>query len=268
MPDLLNQPIKIGRTPAFRAAEIGNVEVLQALATLGSDLKIKDNCGLNLAHIAALMGRIEVLRELKRLSPDLLNETSDEGATPAFIAAQEGRVPVLQTLYDLGIDVNKPLEDRTTPVHVAVVRGHLEVLQKLKQLKADFKLANRAGMTAAHLAVVCNAHKELIELLIDSEVDFSFKCRTTKADIEAFSKNKGDDVQQKVQKFIASFAENAPILLSPLEFAQLMGNNEIIALWEKKLKSSKQDQRLFSPAACQNLSSVDPQLGGAQPGFC
>mmetsp|Transcript_220 Transcript_220/g.273 ORF Transcript_220/g.273 Transcript_220/m.273 type:complete len:85 (-) Transcript_220:90-344(-) len=61
--------------------------------------------------------------------------TTDHGATPLYIAAQQGHVEVVRLLIEAGVDPNIPLTTtvRATPVLTAHEHGHHEVVELLKQ---------------------------------------------------------------------------------------------------------------------------------------
>eukprot|EP00092_Neocalanus_flemingeri_P106514 GFUD01136673.1.p4 GENE.GFUD01136673.1~~GFUD01136673.1.p4 ORF type:complete len:116 (-),score=40.30 GFUD01136673.1:110-457(-) len=63
---------------------------------------------------------------------------SAKGVTPAFIAAQEGHLPVLKALAEAGANLEiKGGKYEMTPLAVAAVVGQLEILQFLADLDAE-----------------------------------------------------------------------------------------------------------------------------------
>ena len=58
----------------------------------------------------------------------------EDGATPAFIAAQQGHVAAIRVLHEFGADLNKSKADGATPVLIAAQRGHVDALRVLADL--------------------------------------------------------------------------------------------------------------------------------------
>ena len=52
---------------------------------------------------------------------------TDDGATPLFIAAQEGHVEVVRFLVESGANKDQGMADGATPLFKAAEEGHLEV---------------------------------------------------------------------------------------------------------------------------------------------
>ena len=82
-----------------------------------------------------------------------LTATQDKtGLTPAHEAAANARAEVLQTLYDLRVNLSARDKSGQTPVHVAASHGHGGVLRKLKELGLSVSSRDESGSTAAHKA--------------------------------------------------------------------------------------------------------------------
>ena len=60
-----------------------------------------------------------------------------DGATPLFMAAQEGQLEVARLLLNANADTDKATQDGATPFDVAAQRGHLEVLRLLQESNTD-----------------------------------------------------------------------------------------------------------------------------------
>ena len=84
-----------------------------------------------------------------------VNETTQCGFTPLFVAAQNGHLEVVRALVtELGANVNQ-VNQGSTPLRIATERGHVEVVRALvTELGADVNQATLDGKTplivAAH----------------------------------------------------------------------------------------------------------------------
>ena len=65
------------------------------------------------------------------------------GASPLFVAAQEGITEVVSTLVSAGADVNQLSVDGRTPLFAASARGHADVVCVLLQAGADSHIATK-----------------------------------------------------------------------------------------------------------------------------
>ena len=108
-------PRQPGRTS--RRSRKGHVEVVRLLAELGANVETPDNDGATPAYIAAQKGHVEVVRVLAELGANV-ETPANNGATPAFIAAQHGHVDVVRLLAELGANVETP-NDGATPAFIA-----------------------------------------------------------------------------------------------------------------------------------------------------
>ena len=60
-----------------------------------------------------------------------------QGATPLFIAAQNGHLDVVRHLVEVGADKDKARDDGATPLYIAAENGHLDVVRHLVEVGAD-----------------------------------------------------------------------------------------------------------------------------------
>jgi ankyrin repeat protein len=87
------------------------------------------------------------------------------GFTPCTVVARGGHDKLLNTLVDLGADLNRCDLNGFVPVHHAAEKGHVKVLDALQKLGADFNQANRHGMTPACHAVMDDNSAQLTLLV-------------------------------------------------------------------------------------------------------
>ena len=53
---------------------------------------------------------------------------TDDGATPLYVASQEGHTDVVAAFVSAGADVNQARDDGARPLHAASTQGHTELL--------------------------------------------------------------------------------------------------------------------------------------------
>ena len=93
------------------------------------------------------------------------------GETAIWVAAEKGQTDVLETLHQLGADVNKANSDGETPAHIAAYNGHLSVLERLRKWRVDLNCTDKYGVTPAfnaaeegHLSVLRSFKKWDVDL--------------------------------------------------------------------------------------------------------
>jgi len=88
--------------------------VVRLLAERGANVKTPTNNGATPVFIAAQNGHAKVVRLLAELGANV--KTPMNGCTPVFIAAQNGHAKVVRLLAELGANVETPRDDGCTPV--------------------------------------------------------------------------------------------------------------------------------------------------------
>ena len=92
-----------------------------------------------------------------------VNKARHSGATPLFMAAQNGFVELTELLIENGADINQANSNWETPVNVAADNGHVAVVRVLLQTSADTTIKNKWGRDPLASARK-NDHREVAAL--------------------------------------------------------------------------------------------------------
>ena len=116
-------------------------------------------------HAAAMAGSAHSLSTLLLdAGCDKDRAREDNGATPAFIAAEEGHAACLRLLLEAGCDKDKAMQNGVTPAFVAAQNGHADCLRLLLEAGCDKDKAYETGATPAFIAAQ-NGHADCLRLL-------------------------------------------------------------------------------------------------------
>lgn len=190
-----------GRTPLICAILRGNTEMVLLLLENGADpdfhapgmlSPVQTAQMRNLSEIAArLKSGEDFTRPSKSFSdlidavrnndtaeflsvtgehPELINQTSKEGATALMYAAYWGKSVYVRTLLSRGADTSVKDADGFTALHLAAVNGSAQTVKVLIQYKADVNAVNADGMTPLMLAAA-EGHENAVRLLIAAGAD-------------------------------------------------------------------------------------------------
>ncbi|ROT61622.1 putative serine/threonine-protein phosphatase 6 regulatory ankyrin repeat subunit B isoform X3 [Penaeus vannamei] len=148
-------PFQSKQTPLHLAAEAGKLEVCDTLLQLGADTNATTDGGQKAIHLAAMNNYSEVVKLFLKTSPDLVTTADKDGNTCAHIAALKGSVDVLRELmrHNRGVVINgRNRVGDSTPLHLAAEGGHAKLVKFLIENGASPKAENGAGFTAVHIA--------------------------------------------------------------------------------------------------------------------
>ncbi|XP_069167057.1 serine/threonine-protein phosphatase 6 regulatory ankyrin repeat subunit B [Procambarus clarkii] len=166
------------QTPLHLAAEEGQLEVCDTLLQLGADYNATTDAGQKAVHVAAMRNNSEVVKLFLKTSPELVTTADKDGNTCAHIAALQGSVDVVRELmrHNRGVVINgKNRVGESTTLHLAAEGGHANLVKFLIENGASPKAENGAGFTAVHLAAryghiqVLDTLREVTSLRITSK---------------------------------------------------------------------------------------------------
>uniref|UniRef100_A0A671W3U4 Espin like n=1 Tax=Sparus aurata TaxID=8175 RepID=A0A671W3U4_SPAAU len=155
-----------GATALHLAARFGCVEVIKWLLSVGGGAQVETNCRAVPAHYSAASGDLTCLKLLIQ-QHRCVNHQTVLGATPLYLACQEGHLHVVEYLVnDCGADVHLRAHDGMTCLHAAAHMGHQAVVLWLVTC-TDVSLScqDRDGATALHFAA-SRGHYCILERLL------------------------------------------------------------------------------------------------------
>ena len=90
-------------------------------------------------HDAVIQGDLAKVRTLLKDNPDLVTSVDNNGYTPLYWAALQGRKEVAELLLANKAEVNTKDNNGETPLFRAALQGHKEVVELLVARKAEVK---------------------------------------------------------------------------------------------------------------------------------
>ena len=107
-------------------------------------------------HYAARNGHVGAIEWLCQQDPSLLQKTTSDGRTPLHAASQEGHVGAMKWLCQQDSTLlQKTTSDGWTPLHAAAQGGHVEALEWLcQQDRSLLQKTMNKGETPLHIAAV------------------------------------------------------------------------------------------------------------------
>jgi ankyrin repeat protein len=122
------------------------------LVEAGADKEAVTANGGTPLHVAACEGHVPVVKTLFEAGADKEAATSN-GYTPLNVAACEGHVAVVAALVEAGADKEASSADGGTPLHQAAYQGHVEVVTALVALGADIGALTDGGETPLQVSI-------------------------------------------------------------------------------------------------------------------
>jgi len=120
-----------GRTPLTAAVQLRYADVIRALVEGGADVNELDSKGRTLAYLAVFSLDADMVRALGALGANMNLDTQPGRGGLMHIAAYLGRVDVIDALAAHGADLNAVAEHGGTPTAVADAQRRPAVVQAL-----------------------------------------------------------------------------------------------------------------------------------------
>lgn len=140
----INHKNKKGETAFLRATKLGKPDVLKYLINKGANIAVTNQAGENayfyLIERYNKKNKTMFTEKLALLQPLGINKsaTNTNGETLLHAAVTKNDIDLIQSVLDMGIDINQADENGLTPLHKAVqIAKNIEVVQFLIQHGAD-----------------------------------------------------------------------------------------------------------------------------------
>jgi len=160
-----------GYAPIHWAVKRGHQTVAQALIDHGADINIRaGGIQFHSIHLAAMHGRLEIVKILLNKNHQLLDITDKHGQTPLLLAAANGHTDTLEYLISKSADLNQATNlpgnecHGKTALHWATKQGHIDAVRHL--IKAGATITTLNGKHPIHIAAE-NGHLNLVKLYLD-----------------------------------------------------------------------------------------------------
>lgn len=166
----INNPDSVSGTIPMEAAILnGSLEAMQELIRCGADIQFRGKgrkTALHLVCMSRCLNNVELLQWLHHSGLDL-NDLDCGAQTPLHIAAHEGMMSVVESLVQLGANIDIRASNGTTPLYVAARKGHADIIRYLHKKGADINAVDNEGMSPCGVASLfghLNAVKTIFDL--------------------------------------------------------------------------------------------------------
>ena len=164
-------PDHAGRTALHYFAQNGSYELVNAIADMGIDINLKTNNGKNCLHIAADNRHFNLCKQLISKRKIDVQLPDHDGWAPLHYCAKRGSYELVQTVADMGNDINLKTNDGKNCLQIAADHGHLSFCRVLiNKHNADMKLPDNDGWNALHYFAKSGSY-ELIKVVSDMGTD-------------------------------------------------------------------------------------------------
>ena len=154
-----------GMTPFMLAVACGAMESYKYLKEMKTDFYVKSMSGTSPFLIACAYGQLEMVRMLFKEDPSVICDEDNTKNTAAHYAVQNGKMDILKWIRKIAPEiVKKPNAIKETPLHIACVTGNKVFVDQLLSYGLSMTDVTTSGRTPFHYAVL-GGHLHLIKQL-------------------------------------------------------------------------------------------------------
>jgi ankyrin repeat protein len=235
---LVEAGIKTNNSAIIEAARREFLEMVKFLLDNGADPNFVDN-RTTPAYAAAETGNVKIMTLLLDSGAKFsVPESLITKETPLHIAAKFNKSEMVDFLIKNGIDVNSKAIYNNTPLHSAI-GTHKDCLETIKILiknKADLSLKGRSKNTPLHIAVI-NKKPGVAKLLLENGAPLDIKNRKGQTPVDIVESN---DEYKKIMKdvFVQHLGKEGYENILKSKNDKTLAKTNIVGRW-KSTKSNK-----------------------------
>ncbi|MEM7617424.1 MAG: ankyrin repeat domain-containing protein [Pseudomonadota bacterium] len=140
--------------PIHIAAAVGRTDIVDSLLAANADRMAEDKYGNTPFDYALAFGNIDLLATFANHSNFNLNRHLADGSTPLINAMKENNLEKFKLLLHYGADIEFADDNNYTPLMLAAYNGISDFVQALIALGADLNKKDAFGRNAADLAAI------------------------------------------------------------------------------------------------------------------
>ncbi|XP_058812737.1 putative ankyrin repeat protein RF_0381 [Topomyia yanbarensis] len=177
-----------------------------------------------------------LVRKFLSVKPDLVNVPVN-GETLLYQAVRNNNLEIVDLLLEFGANVHLGLPiNGETPLHLAIYNKNVKIARHLIEHGADLTSANCIGMTAGHYAVDANdLHTLKFVLSHGCSSEARDRCSWTLIFRAIFMRVDAEIIKHLIEKKCPLKVRDRNRLM-PLDYARLMGQEEVIRMIKRRLK--------------------------------
>ena len=184
-----------GTSAVCLAVYYGRPDIAEVIATAKGDLDIFE---------AAVLGRVDRLRDLIDANPAQISAVAGDGFHPLGLAAYFKQPAAVRLLLDRGADPNQAAANtaKVTALHAAVSSNQQEIVAWLLEAGADVNARQQIDYTPL-MGAAANARTGLMEMLLSRGADPSMKTTDGKTAADVAREHGHADIAERLERFEA-----------------------------------------------------------------
>ena len=153
LPDIVPLTDSNGWSAIHYAATSGDINIIYVLVKSGLPLTHMANDGSTVLHKAAYCGKMELVKYIMEIVPELITSFDASMWTPLHSAAAGGNVEVFRALVEAGLSPLAPAHGGNTVLHIAAYNGQIDLVKYIITNVPDIvPLIDEEGKSCLHYA--------------------------------------------------------------------------------------------------------------------